>query len=272
MSEIEIHEAGAGSPLVLLHGVGANWRVWQPLIARLAQHHRVIALNLPGHPGGVPLPGDPTVSSITDALCAQLQARGIDSAHVVGNSLGGWIAVELARRGFARSVTALSPAGAWADAHAYRDLIRGLSIAFLLAPLIYWLSFAVARFAAVRRALLASTMTHGDRMPAEALQKMLWGFKGCRMMPRLFQNVGRDGPIAPLPQCEVPIRIAWSGDDRTLPFGRYGEPFMQRISAAELHIVAGAGHVPMYDATEAVLDHVLATTAQAERKRIAASV
>ena len=98
-------------PIGLLHGVTSSARAWDALLPKLRQRHRVFMPTLAGHCGGPPLPAGRTgvVHRIVDAACRQLDEATIDTAHVVGNSLGGWVALELARRGRAQSVLALSP-------------------------------------------------------------------------------------------------------------------------------------------------------------------
>src|ERR1700757_3679942 len=115
------------TPIVLLHGVTSSARTWDPLLPMLSPRYRVFVPSLAGHRGGPPLPAGPTavVDRIVDAMCRQLDEAAIDTAHIVGNSLGGWVALELARRGRAQSVLALSPAGAWRSP---RDLRRLLLI------------------------------------------------------------------------------------------------------------------------------------------------
>jgi len=107
------YRAGEGPPLLLLHGLAMSWRAWRPLLASLRTDHQVIAPTLPGHRGGPAAPADVNVAWLADYLETMLDEDGHDRVHVVGNSLGGWLALELARRGRACSVTAVSPAGAW---------------------------------------------------------------------------------------------------------------------------------------------------------------
>ena len=107
-----VHDrGGSGEPLVLVHGIGSCWRCWDPVVPLLREHHDVIALDLPGYGESPAVEGEPTVYAITDALDEALVAAGLEDAHLVGNSMGGWIAAELAGRGHARSVVAISPAG-----------------------------------------------------------------------------------------------------------------------------------------------------------------
>src|SRR6266511_1402902 len=110
---IELHRGGEGEPLVLIHGIGSCWQVWEPVLPALEARHDVLALSLPGYGRSPALEGEPTVPALVDAVERVLDDAGIDAAHLVGNSLGGWIAAELALRGRARTVVAISPAGLW---------------------------------------------------------------------------------------------------------------------------------------------------------------
>ena len=108
------HRGGAGEPLVLLHGFSDTWRTWELVLPALERHHDVLALTLAGHAGGPPLIGEITDAVLADAVERALDAHGIERAHIAGNSLGGYVALQLAARGRARSVVALAPAGGWA--------------------------------------------------------------------------------------------------------------------------------------------------------------
>src|SRR3954447_3216186 len=107
--------AGAGEPIVLLHPLGAELVVWEPVIDRLAAQREVIAVDMPGFGRSAPLPAGvaPTPQALAGAIADFLDASGVDRAHVAGNSLGGWVALELGKAGRALSVTALSSAGFW---------------------------------------------------------------------------------------------------------------------------------------------------------------
>jgi pimeloyl-ACP methyl ester carboxylesterase len=88
--------------------------MWEPVLEALERSHDVLAVNLAGHVAGPELADTPvSVNALVDAVERDLDGAGFDTAHVVGNSLGGWIAFELATRGRARSVVALAPAGGW---------------------------------------------------------------------------------------------------------------------------------------------------------------
>src|SRR6185312_10121707 len=108
------HRGGTGSPLVCLHGFTDTWRTWELVLGALERRHEVLALTLPGHAGGPPLPDPLTNQSLLDALERMLDEAGFATAHLAGNSLGAYLALCLAARGRARSVVALAPAGGWA--------------------------------------------------------------------------------------------------------------------------------------------------------------
>ena len=110
-----LHRGGSGPPLVLLHGFIDTWRTWDLVLPELERHHDVLAPALVGHAGGPPLTGEVTPDLLPDAIERAMDAAGFETAHIVGNSLGGYLALQLAARGRARSVVALAPAGGWAE-------------------------------------------------------------------------------------------------------------------------------------------------------------
>jgi len=112
---LNFHRQGSGEPLVLLHGIGGEWQVWEPLLERLSQERDVIAVDIPGFGASSPLANGvtPTPQALAAAVGHFSDDLAIPTAHLAGNSLGGWIALELAKVGRGRSVTALSPAGHW---------------------------------------------------------------------------------------------------------------------------------------------------------------
>jgi pimeloyl-ACP methyl ester carboxylesterase len=106
------HGGGSGSPLVCLHGFMDTWRTWELVLPVLERSHDVLAPTLPGHAGGPPLGGTAGVALAADAVERAMADAGFRTAHIVGNSLGGYLALQLAERGRADSVVALAPAAA----------------------------------------------------------------------------------------------------------------------------------------------------------------
>src|SRR5947209_19668422 len=103
------HRGGTGPPLVLVHGFTDTWRSWQLVLPALEARHDVLAVTLPGHAGGPPLPRCLTDDSLAEGVERAMDAAGFDLAHIVGNSLGGYTALRLAAPGLARPVRALAP-------------------------------------------------------------------------------------------------------------------------------------------------------------------
>jgi pimeloyl-ACP methyl ester carboxylesterase len=252
--------AGSGSPLVLLHGLTGSWRIWRPVIPLLRDHHDVFVPSLAGHRGGPVLQNGASIAALTDALERTLDDAEIDTAHVAGNSLGGWLALELARRGRARSVVALSPAGAWASARELQRVSRIFLTAARITPrLLPHLGWLIRRPRG-RRLLLRQVMEHGDRISAADAADLFADYAACSIVEELIATFGRDCFRGDLARAEVPIRIAWAAHDRTIPFAGYGRPMADLLPGAEITTLAGVGHVPMYDDPALVAQTILDMT------------
>lgn len=254
------HRAGQGSPLVLLHGATMSWRAWRPVLPFLVGRHDVFVPTLAGHRGGPRLPdgAEPGLDAVVDVLCAQLDEAGIDTAHLVGNSLGGWLAFELARRGRARSVLGLSPAGTW---QARRDVLRllwmfRLGYAAVGSPRLT----ALAEHGVLRRAVLSRVVARPGRVSVEELRDMVADMAACELLPALLAGPGRPQPLAEFDVALCPVRIAWAERDRVIPFRRYGRPMREVVRGAEFGLLRGVGHVPMSDDPRLVARTILELT------------
>jgi pimeloyl-ACP methyl ester carboxylesterase len=235
-------------------------RVWDPLRTRLAAHHDVVVHTLLGHRGGAPARSRPVlVGDLVDDVESMLDAAGIGRLHVAGNSLGGWVAIELARRGRALSVCALSPAGSWhagtdEQAVGVRKIRRALRAARIGRPC--GMSRAV-RSAEVRRLVFRDVAEHGDRLsPAQAVAAVD-DLLGCDVIDDLLSTELELAPLDPVP---CPTTLAWSGDDRILPLAVNGELARRRVPGARFVILPGVGHVPVSDDPEQVVAAILRTT------------
>jgi pimeloyl-ACP methyl ester carboxylesterase len=115
MTDLAYSRTGRGEPLILVHGIGSSKAVWRPVIDHLAGRFDVIAVDLPGHGESPALPAavEPMPAALAAALVAFLERLEVEPVHLVGNSLGGWVCLEVAKISQERSVTLLSPAGLW---------------------------------------------------------------------------------------------------------------------------------------------------------------
>jgi alpha-beta hydrolase superfamily lysophospholipase len=265
------YRGGSGTPLVLLHGINATWRVWRPLLPALEEQHDVLAPTLPGHRHGPPLePGRPvSIAALADAVERTLDAAGIETAHLAGNSLGGWVAVELGRRGRGRSVVALSPAGGWLSSQDLRRVIWLLSAGRALIDRREALRLEqLVRRPRFRQIAFRQAMERGDLVPANDALGLIEDAAGCAAYHGFIEWVRHAQPIRrsgePL---RYPLRVAWSQHDRTIPFRRYGRPFVQALPEAELITLSGVGHVPMFDDPPLVAGTILEVTRKADQAR-----
>src|SRR4051794_1445701 len=111
---LEHTRTGEGPPLVLLHGVGGRREMWDPVVPLLAPHREGITIDLPGFGAsrlsdGQDLRAAGIAATVAD-FCAQI---GVERPHVGGNSLGGWVSLEMAKAGRVASATGVAPAGLW---------------------------------------------------------------------------------------------------------------------------------------------------------------
>ncbi|GGS85540.1 alpha/beta fold hydrolase [Streptomyces violaceus] len=237
---------GSGDPLLLLHGIGHHRQVWDPVIPALAAERDVIAVDLPGCGESPALPDGMAhdLSTMNTVLVALCEALGIERPHVAGNSLGGLLALDLARAQLVRSVTALSPAGFWNKAerrYAFAVLMTMRQIAQRM-PLP-----VVERLArpAIGRTLLTSTIyaRPGRRSPEAVIAETL-----ALARAQGFSETLRSGRTVQFTDDIVgtPVTVAWGSRDRLL-IPRQGVRAKGVIPGARLVRLPGCGHVPMND-------------------------
>jgi pimeloyl-ACP methyl ester carboxylesterase len=254
---INFHREGSGPPLVLLHGVGLSWQINRPVIGLLARDFDVIACDSPGFGDSPPLPAGaaPAIPAYAERFARFFGELGIERPHVAGNSMGGAIGLELARRGAVASVCAISPAGFWtpgerrfcqASLESLASLPRALRPAVLKA----------AGTRAGRTALFWQTFGWPARMPAEEPARILrnaWASPA--LGPALAAFDDYTFGAADELDGTIPPTIAWGIHDRLLPY-RTQAPRARALLSRARHLSLGAGHVPFFDDPRAVAEAI----------------
>ena len=246
--------AGSGEPLVLIHALGADRRMWDPVLEPLSQARDVIAVDLPGF-GGSPAISPARPIDLAAAVAAQIAALGVERPQVAGNSLGGWVALELALAGEARAVTAIAPAGLWPE-----PLMPKRATARMIARAFSPLLPLLLRSPAGRRLALAANVAHPERVPsADALRLVRTyarapGFHAVNAAMRASR-------FAELAEITVPVTLAWPDADRIV-----GRP--RRLPGNVRSIVLhGCGHLPTWDDPAQVADLLLHGASHSARPR-----
>jgi pimeloyl-ACP methyl ester carboxylesterase len=216
--------------------------MWDPVVDALARDRDVIAVDMPGFGGSRVLDrGSPASPSALAAEIGRfLAGLGVDRPHVAGNSLGGWVALELALAGGARSVTAIAPAGLWRGALApKRSAARVLARAALpvLSPLL--------ATRAGRRAALMGSAAHPERIPPAAARRLVRAYA---LAPgfRAASDAMRAGAFRGLGQIEVPVTLVWPEHDRLVARPAHLPPQVRNV------VLGGCGHMPTWDDPDAV--------------------
>jgi pimeloyl-ACP methyl ester carboxylesterase len=243
------HRGGSGPPLVCLHGFADTWRGWELVLPELERHHDVLAPTLLGHAGGPPLEGDVSDTLIADAVERAMDDAGFATAHLVGNSLGGYVALQLAARGRARSVVAFAPAGGWAEGdESFRETL-GLQASMqaqLKATAPQADTLVASR--AGRRSATQLITTNFEHIPAELLAHQLVGAASCRAALPLIDYAQRAGYRLEAEKITCPVRIVWGTDDKLLPWpstaARFRTDWLPHADWVELE---GVGHCPQLD-------------------------
>jgi pimeloyl-ACP methyl ester carboxylesterase len=250
--QLNHHRKGKGPPLLLLHGIGHHWQAWKPVIELLMGDFDTIACDSPGFGRSAPLPQgiEPTITSYADAFEWFIAELGLERPHVAGNSMGGAIGLELARRRAVSSVTALSPAGFWTPAER-RFCQLSLSALASTPPAARPAVEAAARTRAGRIALFSQTFGYPARLPAEeavATLRDAWASPVFSDALKAFDSYAFEKPDQ---LKSTPVTIAWGVRDKLLPY-RLQAPRARAMLPWATHLTLGAGHVPYYDDPAAV--------------------
>jgi pimeloyl-ACP methyl ester carboxylesterase len=251
-------ETGSGRPLVLLHGIGMSHSAWNAVTPYLRATRRVIAFDIAGFGLTPPLPPGtlPTIANLVEGLERSLHELGLGlPIDVAGNSLGGCMALEAARRGIARSVVAISPCGLWRTHPAphVKYIFGGMRFMARQFPNLVKASI---RGSWVRELALAVPLSVGSRrMPASDALRAVDDLAASASFEETFENTRR--PFAGR-DITMPVTVAFGDRDWILPKGsrlRIGLPDHTTWISKR-----GWGHVPMWADPRGVAQLILEGT------------
>jgi pimeloyl-ACP methyl ester carboxylesterase len=250
VSALAYTRTGAGAPLVLLHGIGMSRRAWEPVMPALAQRFDVIAVDLAGF-GESPMPSDGRCdpASLAGGVGELLDDLGVVEPMLAGNSLGGWVALELAAQRPVAAVTLLSPAGLWRDDSPRYCRISLRASRWLARHLAGPLS-VLARWRLGRIVILGQTHAKAWLLTRDDARRAIRDMGSCPGFEANFaaSTRSRYAPAAPV---TCPVTVAFGSRDVLLRrrHSRHVERLPETTRVASL---PGCGHVPMADDPQAV--------------------
>jgi pimeloyl-ACP methyl ester carboxylesterase len=209
---LEFKRDGAGESLLLLHGTPSSARAWEPLVPDLTHDFEVLRPDFPGFGASPPIATDPTPQAFADEVERLLDTLGWERPQIAGHSMGGWVALELAKRGRASAVVALAPAGLWRG-HSPRLTDLRLNAGLKLGRRTPRWARGLLRYAPVRSVALRDASAHPADVPAalalaaadDTADAVGWArhFRAARTLRF------RDGQ-----QITIPVTVAFGDRDR----------------------------------------------------------
>ena len=240
-------EFGDGPPLLFVHGLSGCWQNWLENMPFFARTHRVVAVDLPGFGASPMPPGEISISGYARFLEGLCEALSIDAAAVVGNSMGGFIAAELAISSPQRveRLMLVSAAGISAE-HLHRDgIMAGARVVAGVATATAARHEWFARRPGLRKLALRFVVRHADRLSAPIAHELMSGSGKPAFLPAMEGIMAH--PISRrLPQIACPTFVVWGEDDRVIPV-RDAQRFGELIADVRVEVLPDTGHVPMLE-------------------------
>jgi pimeloyl-ACP methyl ester carboxylesterase len=255
------HRGGTGSPLLCLHGFMDTWRTWELVLPMLERQHDVLALTLPGHAGGPSIDGTISTDAYVDAVERSMEAAGLELAHLVGNSLGGYVAFQLAARGRAASVVTFAPAGGWAPGDvSYEHLLRAQRELQTQVKAAAPRATAFVATPQGRRRATQLITTNFEHIPADLLAHQMLGMASCKATTPLIDNALNEGWTLDAERITCPVRIVWGTADKLLPWPQASARYRKELPQADWVLLDGIGHCPQLDVPVEAAQLILAFT------------
>jgi pimeloyl-ACP methyl ester carboxylesterase len=235
--------------MVCLHGLTDTWRTWELVLPALEGRHDVLAPTLAGHAGGPVIVNGATAATLADAVELAMDDAGFEMAHIVGNSLGGYVALQLAARGRARTVVAFAPAGGWAaDDESYKDTLAFFEQTAELVRAAAPHADALMSTEEGRRTATQFSTANYEHIPAGLLAHQLRGAAACDALAALNELALSEGWPLDAGAIACPVRVVWGTADAILPWPgaavRYRDELLPN---ADWVVLDGVGHLPQLD-------------------------
>ena len=259
MNQLNIRRYGEGEiKLVAIHGLGSASTAWDLVQPELQKHFEFITLDLPGH-GDALMDADESMNpvNISKLILKELQAIGITKFHLIGNSLGGWIALEMAAA-FPEnvlSVTGVAPAGLWLTPKTHRN--GELAVSRYLAKLTYRFAKPISKFKFLRALGFKLVSPQWEKFSPETCAKAaiaMGGATGYYKLWDAFLGNRFDKAIS----TKIPVTIIFGDTDYTLPAENSQEKSLAPAHAKWVNLPQ-SGHAPMWDQVDAVVAETLQT-------------
>ena len=235
--------------MLCLHGFTDTWRTWELILPALEQRHDVLAVTLAGHAGGPSIEGEVSHAALADSAERAMDEAGFETAHIVGNSLGGLVSLQLAERHRARTVVALASAGGWAPGdHSAQDTLAYFATLQDLLRTAAPHADTIASSPEGRRRATEYMATNFEHIPADLIAHLIRGAARCEAASDLIEFAGRAGWSLEAQKITCPVRIVSGTADRILAWpmaaARYREPWLPQADWVQLD---GVGHCPQLD-------------------------
>jgi pimeloyl-ACP methyl ester carboxylesterase len=260
--EMNYVRLGRGRPLLLLHGLGGTWRSWIPIMGRLALNREVIAVDLPGFGATPPLIGKVSIETFADAITNFISAHHLHGIDTVGSSMGGRLALELARRGgnVVGAVVALAPGG-------FRSP--------KLRHVFYWLMILSRQFARVlqpilplmtrnvigRTILFAPFSMRPWKLPPDIALGEIQHYAASKSFNEIVYDMAYGSPQQGAPKNSIPnqLAIAWGKWD-LICFPQQAKRAIELFPDASLEWFENVGHFPHWDIPDQTAELILLHT------------
>jgi len=262
LNNLNIQRYGSGPiKLVAIHGLGSASSAWKLVLPEFSKRYEFITLDLPGHGDAFMMANlEMNPVRISEIIIAELKAIGIDKFHLIGNSLGGWIALEMAAAypEHVLTVTGVAPAGLWLKPKTNRN--GELAVSRYLARISLPFAKTIARIKFMRKIGFKLVSPQWEKFSPETCADAaiaMGGASGYYTIWDAFLGNRFDKEIS----TTIPVTILFGDSDYTLPAAT-----SQEKSLAPKHcrwiVLPQSGHAPMWDRVDEVIAETIRTIKQ----------